>query len=151
MGGVLVIGIGNPLRGDDGLGWHAAERVQKEFSASEVRVIRCHQLTPELATNVAEADRVIFIDVADADPPGGVFVHEVVSASRAPAALTHNLNPSGLLEYTRTLYGATPNAFLIGINGESFEYSEQLSAPLMAALPLLMRQLKALIRGEHPS
>src|SRR5215469_160273 len=107
MGGVLVIGIGNPLRGDDGLGWQAAGGLQKELGTSEVRVICCHQLTPELATDVAQADRVIFIDVADADPPGGVFVYQVASASRAPAALTHNLNPSGLLEYTRTLYGAT--------------------------------------------
>ena len=36
MGRVLIIGYGNPLRGDDGFGWHAAERLRETAPGSRM-------------------------------------------------------------------------------------------------------------------
>ena len=55
---VLVIGYGNELRCDDGIG----QRVVKELHLSKVKSLAVHQLTPELAETLANADLAIFVD-----------------------------------------------------------------------------------------
>jgi hypothetical protein len=47
-GQVLIVGYGNPLRGDDGLGWRAAERLRTVIQDAGVEILALHQLTPEL-------------------------------------------------------------------------------------------------------
>jgi Ni,Fe-hydrogenase maturation factor len=53
----LIVGIGNPLRRDDGAG----PAVVEPFSCRK-RVV--HQLLPEHAAELAECDRVVFVDSA---------------------------------------------------------------------------------------
>ena len=62
MARILIVGYGNPLRFDDGLGWRAAEELSQRLSPPEieVEVIVRHQLTPELADNVRNAEAVFF-------------------------------------------------------------------------------------------
>ena len=59
----LVIGYGNTLRGDDGIGPAVAEAVAA-LGLPGVRVIVAHQLTPELAADLADAQLVVFVDAA---------------------------------------------------------------------------------------
>jgi hydrogenase maturation protease len=67
--GVLVVGYGNSLRGDDGVGWHAAGRLAADPRLAGARVLARHQLTPELAVDVAQASLVVLVDaVAGAEP-----------------------------------------------------------------------------------
>ena len=63
-GGVLVIGYGNALRTDDGIGWHVAERLADDARLDGVMVIQRHQLTPELALDISRADLVVLIDAS---------------------------------------------------------------------------------------
>ncbi|CAK6698908.1 hypothetical protein [Synechococcus sp. CBW1107] len=73
---VLVIGIGNPLRQDDGVGRWLVEDLEQDSRAQEFLVqleLRpCHQLLPELAADLARSERVLFVDawVADAGDRG---------------------------------------------------------------------------------
>lgn len=78
-GADLVIGIGNPLRGDDGVGWWLAERAEQLPPAtptgSRLLVRAVQQLTPELSEELAGARRVLFIDAWW--PPGqGMRLHQ---------------------------------------------------------------------------
>ena len=57
----LVIGYGNTLRSDDGAGQIVAEKIA-QWNLPGVRSLAVHQLTPELAEIIAQADAVIFID-----------------------------------------------------------------------------------------
>ena len=50
--GVLVIGYGNVLRSDDGVGWHVTERLASDARFASVTVLQRHQLTPELALDL---------------------------------------------------------------------------------------------------
>ena len=68
----LVIGIGNPLRGDDGIGWRLAARLP----ARPGLAVRCRQqLTPELAADLAVVDRLLLLDawVAPGERGEGVW------------------------------------------------------------------------------
>src|SRR5271166_6728975 len=69
MPGTLIIGYGNPLRGDDGLGWQVASELAKCVDAL-ISVLAVQQLTPELAEPVSDADLVIFVDACCDGEPG---------------------------------------------------------------------------------
>jgi hydrogenase maturation protease len=119
---VLILGYGNPLRGDDAMGPAAAERLGG---------IAVHQLTPELAERIAAADTVIFLDADATLPPGEIAVKAVEPAD---TTLDHHATPAGLLRLARMVYGAAPRAWLIGMGGEDFDLREGLSAAAERAI-----------------
>jgi hypothetical protein len=57
----LVVGYGNTLRGDDGIGYRVAEAVAK-WQLPQVRSIAVAQLLPELAADIGEVEIVMFVD-----------------------------------------------------------------------------------------
>jgi Ni,Fe-hydrogenase maturation factor len=75
--GVLIVGYGNSLRGDDGAGWHAATRLAADPRLTGARVLARHQLTPELAAEVASASLVVLVDATTDAPPGSVLLRRV--------------------------------------------------------------------------
>ena len=120
----LVIGIGNPLRGDDGVGALLAEPVGG----------RCvQQLTPELAAELAELEAVLFIDAWLA--PAGAAPQLTAIAPVDGAAGSHRLEPVQLLAISQVLYGRAPDAHLLRVPAYGFDHGTALSAELQAALP----------------
>src|SRR5271169_1528567 len=53
----LIIGYGNPLRSDDGFGWHAGRLLAQSLADQDAKIITCHQLTPELAETLSQSSR----------------------------------------------------------------------------------------------
>ena len=128
----LVIGIGNLLRGDDGIGALLAEQVGG----------RCvQQLTPELAAELAELEAVLFIDAWLA--PAGAVPWITAISPAAGAAESHRLEPAQLLAISQALYGRTPEAHLLQVPATLFEHGNALSAEIQAALP----QTRELLRS----
>jgi hydrogenase maturation protease len=136
MAHILILGYGNPLRSDDGLGWRAAEELSRTLSSPHVEVLARHQLTPELADAVRQADAVFFID-ATRDGEPGELTCEPVSPLPTNERFSHQLSPAGILALARQLYGACPRAFLVSLCGECFDYGEKLSPRIAAGLPHL--------------
>lgn len=136
MPSVLIIGYGNTLRGDDGIGWRAAEELHAR-AGGEIAVLRRHQLAPELAEDLARARAVLFVDAAADGVPGRIRCVEV-DPDVAADGFTHQLTPQNLLELTRQLYGCAPMACEISLSGASFELSEDLSPIVEAEMPRLI-------------
>jgi len=133
---VLVIGYGNPLRGDDGVGPVIAEKLAKLHREpdSKVQVVACHQLSPELAEPIAETRAVIFIDASVELKPGEVRVSAVSPDRFSPAAFAHSMKPSALLATASELFGQAPPAKTIGIGALSFETGMQLTPEVRQAV-----------------
>jgi hydrogenase maturation protease len=129
--GLLVIGYGNSLRGDDGAGPAAAGLLREQgFDALAV-----HQLTPELAERIAAARTVFFLDADAALPPGEVSVAKLAHAeSAAVPSMEHHASPAALLLLARDVYRSTPDAWLIAMGGESFELANGLSETARRAI-----------------
>lgn len=134
----LIIGIGNPLRRDDGV----AERVLDLLGhVPQTRTLVCHQLLPELAEDLAAADRVIFVD-ADLEP--GVPRLERLNATAGALSLVgHSLSPAQLLALASALYGFRGVAWLCRVPGVDFGDGAGLS-PVAEANA---RQAVVLLRG----
>jgi hydrogenase maturation protease len=156
---ILVLGYGNPVRGDDGLGWHAARLLEAHpWEASiTMQVHACHQLTPELAALLPAFDLAIFIDARQPAVPPALAPNPApvrcVRLAAAPAAwrMTHHLTPAALLACARELYGACPAAVVLSVEGTDFGYRDTLSPGVEAALPALLAEVERLILGHLPA
>ena len=142
MASVLILGYGSTLRGDDGLGPRAAKELRRSLGPPcfDVRVL--HQLTPELADDLAAVNAVLFIDASAEGTPGELSVGRVQIP--ADALVTHQMTPGALLALTESLGGSTPIGFALSIAGGSFALSEDLSPTVEAALPALLEAASGL-------
>jgi hydrogenase maturation protease len=150
----MVIGIGNPLRGDDGAGYRLARCLQSEERA-DLKVIATQQLHVELAASVAAAERVLFIDASHGLEPCGRWSspHVEPLASRGPdwiagSTLSHQLSPPALLELTKALYQHRPSAWQLLLPGQQWDHSEALSPLTAAAVAAAFPLIEAWSRGD---
>lgn len=132
MPGILVIGYGNTLRGDDGFGPLAAQLIAAR-SPPDVAVLVVHQLGPELAPDIGKAGTVVFLDAAAAGEPGRLTAAAVAPHDLSATTISHSLAPGSLLALTRAVYGAAPAATLVTAAASSFAHGDALSPAVRAA------------------
>ena len=145
---IVVIGIGNTLRSDDGLGVHAAARLAQMPEMRDVEVLEVQQLIPEQADSLQEFDVVIFIDASYQDPPGNIQCAQLEADDTIGSGFTHHFSPARLLLLTREIYGKKPKAYLFTVGAQTFELGEELSSPVQKALPKLINMVIDLIKQE---
>ena len=143
----LVIGYGNPLRRDDGIGPAVAEAVAG-LGLPGVRVLVVHQLTPELAADLAGARLAVFVDAGAGREP--VTATRLTAADAGPE-MSHAADPRTLLELARAVYGRAPEAWLVTAAGADFEFGAGLSETgrlhVRAATTWIDRLLRARLEG----
>jgi hydrogenase maturation protease len=144
MARILVLGYGNPLRSDDGLGWQVAVQLFRANQSADVEVLPCHQLTPELAETISRATVVLFIDCTKKGVPGE-FHCEEIHWQTGSMPFTHDLSPTTLLDLASQLFGACPRAFLLTICGECFATGEVLSPAVNRQITKLKECVRELI------
>jgi hydrogenase maturation protease len=149
---VVVIAYGNPLRGDDGLAWRAGDELRKKIPSPDVEIVQRHQLTPELAEDIRQADAVILVDTSAARVtnvlPGEIRIVEIGQQETSQAtgsAFHHQFSPASLLALVVRLYGARPRAFVATLAGENFGPSECLSPAVERAIPEFVERIEKLI------
>jgi hydrogenase maturation protease len=142
---VLVIGIGNSARGDDGVGPAVVARLDRTSSTLAV-----HQLLPELAPRLAECTRVVFVDAEVGPPPGTVSVRrlEPIGPGRrsTPGSLLlgHALSPEHLIALTFSLFRRAPEAWLVSIGARRFE-DDTLSEDVLPAVDVAVERVRTLL------
>ena len=145
---ILIVGYGNPLRGDDGVGQAAAQILENDAAVEGAEVLSCHQLNIELSERLSTMDLAIFIDAEDGIQPGTIAVTKLESISKAPSNITHYVEPGVLLAISEKLFGRAPVAFLVTIGAHSMSLGEGLSEIVEAALPEAVAAVRRLVL-EH--
>lgn len=142
---VLIIGYGNDLRGDDGIGPQVAQIVAG-WRLPQVRSLPLHQLTPELASDIAGVSLVIFVDA------GSGIKHKTESIKLYPhnskeyrEIRSHWSDPNALLSLTHALYDSCPEAWNIIVPGVNFELGDRLSSVAQQGITQALTQIKYLI------
>lgn len=127
----LIIGWGNSLRGDDGIGLMVADLLERRKVQADVR--RSLQLLPEMCEEISRASQVIFIDASLTAAPGEITLEELQAGKTVlPDFSSHSLTPQALIDGALTLYGRAPKALICGIGANRFE-GTSLSKQLLAA------------------
>ncbi len=132
---VLIIGYGNRMRTDDAVGAEAADRLAEVYRDDpRVRVMSSHQLMPEMARDMAEAEFLLLLD-ANASGVSGAITKSVVTARADESSFTHDCTPAALLFAASSLYGRTPEAVSLTLAADSFELGTGLSPTARRSLP----------------
>lgn len=128
----LVLGWGNPGRGDDGLGPALASMISA--GVEDLTTETDYQLQIEDAAQIARYDRVVFVD-ADRSGPEPFSCRRLAPATTGLSFTSHSVSPEALLQLTGELFQATPEAWIVGVRGYDFDsFGETLSAPARANL-----------------
>ena len=131
----LIIGYGNLLRGDDGLGWGVVGYLANCIEDQSVEIIAVQQLTPELCESINDAYMTIFIDASSEGTPGTWRCERVEPAEKHDPTLGHHFNIAQLLAYTGILYHSCPRAMVISVTAESFDCNDDLSPSVEMVIP----------------
>jgi hydrogenase maturation protease len=145
---LLVIGYGNELRSDDGVGPKTAAAVA-EWNLPDVRTVICHQLTPELAVPIAAAQCVIFVDAA-VDCGTSVELHALQPADSAEV-MAHAPDPHSLLGLAKDIFGRSPSAFWLTIPIENVDFGENLSACAHDGMQIALEKIRQLLTPGNGS
>jgi hydrogenase maturation protease len=145
--GSLVIGYGNPLRSDDGVGWQVAERLAGDPRMAGVEILQRHQLTPELALEVSTAGLVVLVDARSGPPPGTVTVERVRPAATSGTTWSHHLGPASLMGLAQELYGRAGDVRVVSVGVASLEVGEGLSPAVEAAAARVVDIVARLVAG----
>jgi hydrogenase maturation protease len=148
-GPVLVVGYGNSLCTDDGVGPVVAARLDGDPRLHGADVRSVHQLTPELALDASAASLLILIDAGAEEAPGQVSVRRLAPAADSGTAWTHHLDPSGLVRLTRELWGVAPPVVVVSVGPASLEVGEQLSPMVAAAVERAADAVVQIVEAHH--
>ncbi len=173
---VLVVGYGNVLRGDDGVGQEVAEAIWLQRDRlpglARARVIWVTQLTPELALDVSDAGLAVFVDAAcDGRPVGSVSVEVLPGPSVEPAdkcgaepggpavvaeggrlssgaGCWQDVSAAGLLRLAAELFGRAPVGVMVTVSVACTGAGEGLSPLVSAAVPRAVAAVRMAIAAS---
>jgi hydrogenase maturation protease len=135
---LLVIGYGNTLRRDDGVGPRVADTLET-LDLPGVSTLNCALLTPETAEPVSRACAVIFVD-ATVDSTEQVQLRKLTPADSSQI-LAHAADPTTILALARDVFGQVPEAWLLPIPVADLGLGDQLSTLAQAGFDTALRQL----------
>lgn len=113
----LIIGYGNPLRGEDGFGVDVIKELE-ECCPEATRLLQVHTLTPELVLEMQEVDEVVFVDAAYSDDDLYAIASPLL---RFDSMLSHHIQPDTLMEMLEKLYEKKPEYWVYSMLTNSFE------------------------------
>jgi len=148
-GTTVVVGIGNPCRGDDGAGSIVARKIS---DASGVQVIDAQDVPENYVCQVADRrpDTVVLIDCVDlkATPGSVALLEKDQTACYWPS--THRLPICVLMNYLERETHA--RVFLVAIQPRQTAFSEPMSAAVSSSVEVIARMLNEIFAaGQQPA
>lgn len=139
-GRVLILGIGNSLKGDDGLGGEVIRRLQGKCShllidagsAPENYTGKIKELCP---------DTVVIVDAVELGaPPGTVKIvdEKALLGGLSGFFTTHNTPLGMFIDYLKM--ESKSKVIFVGVQPKSIKFGEGLSAPVKTAVEILVKE-----------
>ena len=158
MSNTLVLGIGNTLLSDEGIGIHVINYLRQQYPAPDgVTYLDGGTLSFTLASEIEDADHLIVVDAAQiGKPPGSVTCltgSEMDTFLGTTKRSVHEVGLLDLLDIARLTDTLPANRALIGIQPEVMDWGEQPTAAVSSAIPAAAKYIRDLIADwrQHES
>ena len=148
MARVLVAGIGNIFRGDDGFGVEVVRRLADQRLGEDVDVgdfgIRGVHLAFEMASGKYKT--IILVDATSrGEPPGTLYAIEPDAADGDAGADAHSLTPAAVFAWVHRIGGDCGRVILVGCEPASVDEWIGLSLPVEAAVDGAVKMVRELV------
>lgn len=149
----IVVGLGNPILGDDGVGWKVAEEVQKQLTKNvsvDVEYLSVGGIS--LMEHMIGYQRAILIDAFNLDEPLGstliLKLSDLLTYSAFHVTSAHDTSLQIAMELGRSMGAQLPDdVTIVGIATERiYEFSEGLAPPVADAVPQAARLVLNLLK-----
>ncbi len=158
----LIIGLGNPILGDDGVGWKIAQDVERQLPSSgldpsSVAVESFALAGISLMEQMVGYERVILIDSLNTGqhPQGAVVTFnlaELADLTYGHSASAHDLSLKKALIMGRSMGASLPddeNVQVVAIEAEHiYDFGETLTPPVQAAVPSAVQEVFRLLKTD---
>ena len=140
-----LVGVGNPLRRDDGVGILVARLLAKELRGNRRDVVvHADPSTPERVLSKIPPDQgIVIFDAVEAGAAPGTVVCAALGDTDYDFFATHNI-PLRLLP---GVAGRLDDVFVIGVSPDSVEFGEGLTEKVAASASALASEVANLVRG----
>ncbi|MGB7537085.1 MAG: hydrogenase maturation protease [Anaerolineales bacterium] len=150
---IAVIGIGQSLRGDDGIGPEAVRRWTADFPATandpHIHILLLESPGLGLLDDLEAAEAAILVDaVSTGHPAGTVRVFDPIPNTRLSAAekTSHGFGVAESISVARKTGARLPQRLiLIGVEGGQYELGRSLSDPVRAAIPAAVEKIQEMV------
>jgi len=149
---IVVIGIGNAMRGDDGAGIEVASRL-RELVPPHVEVVACDEEPSRLIEAWEGADAVVLVDTVTSGAPAGTLhrfdASETPIAARVLRSSTHAIGLAETIELARALGRLPRHVVVHGVEGASYESGSALTPDVAMAVGRLVDTVLAELKEER--
>ena len=138
---ILILGIGNLILKDEGIGVHVVRALEEKGLPPEVDVIDGGTATMDLLSVICESERIIVIDALKAGgEPGTIYrclPEDIMDAVDRPLSL-HQVGLLDVLGMARQL-GGRAYVVIIGVEPKEISWGMELTAELEATVPKVIK------------
>lgn len=147
----LILGIGNTLLSDEGIGIHVLEALQRKYpSIDNVEYIDGGTLSFSLASWIETANRLIVIDAAEFHQPAGTVAclhnEKMDRFLGLPKRSVHEVSLLDLLDIARLTECLPEPRVLVGIQAEKIDWGEQPGPAVAAAIPDAIEAVELILK-----
>ncbi len=119
----LIIGVGNTIRGDDGIGPYICSCIEAlQLEGIKTRITQ--QLQTDMVDELLAYNQIIITDAAIHSED---ILFYAADTNTSPTATSHYSNPAMLVALAQQLYNKKLPVMVCSVKGEVFEMSDQLS------------------------
>jgi len=142
---IAIVGVGNLLLSDDGVGIHAVRRLRSDARVeSMARLIDGGTVGTDLLAEVCGCENLLIVDAVDAGLPPGTTIRMDFSGPDPQQIDTRNAHQSGipgLLDDLRLLGQAPRQVVLVGVQPAALGLGTELSPEVAGALPAVSAEV----------
>lgn len=151
---VTVLGVGNTLLGDEGVGVHLLRLLREENLPEEVELLDGGTRGLALFPYLEETTHLLVLDAVGLNGKPGTVVSLKREELRQGPALkfsAHDIALPDLLNLLEFIRGEQIEDYrLVGVVPASWKLGEGLSKPVLKALPEAIRQIRAILQAWMP-
>jgi hydrogenase maturation protease len=129
----LIVGIGNPLRGDDGFGVALASAISGNFDT-----ITIHQLTPEIVEEIRDYETIIFTDISYGLPLGAIACSLYPNSS----SISHKSDLFDFVDFAKIYHQKEFDFYLFSSLSDQFEYTQDINSKLKENIHTISNYIK---------
>ena len=126
---LYIVGFGNPQRRDDGIGSYIIRQLKSALKANDrIGFLSVRHPEPSIAEALHSADRILFVDATIKALTHGWQLNRIQPELEMLPYTTHHFTPMAILGMIKIIYGQSPPAWVLAVEGCDFGFGHQLTA-----------------------
>ena len=136
---ILIIGVGNTILQDEGVGMHAARALEREKLPPGVLVIEAETSIMDFLPQIQAAEKIIIIDALRTGAPPGTIYRLTPEDLPVDAALSlHAMGPLQVIQLAKQAGDFRAEVIIIGVEPKEMDLGMELTPEVKAQLPKIV-------------